>query len=154
MARGLTENDLCYVWAAYVKEPMEQLPIPRDLGAREFSEALLDHIETNFNGGWIIEGETREGKRPYGLILAWVRGRVIQVGDMIWFPWATSRGIYEGVVKFMDDMRGEFVVLDFAKVGDKKFFERVARHGVMRKVGHLHSIYPNEPAVLFETVRK
>lgn len=120
----------------------------------EFADLFLQYVAANYNGAWVIDAETREGVKPAGFIVAWVRGRVMEIGDMVWFPWATKRNVYESVVAFMERMRGDYVVLEFARMKDKKFFERVARHGVMRKVGHAHSIYEDGPAVVFETVRK
>lgn len=142
-----------YLWAAYKKGALAVMGEPFDgdeLRPADFEEAFLEHVGANFNGGWVAE---KDGT-PLGLILGWVRGRVIEVGDMIWFPWASARNVYEAVVRYMDDMRGDYVVLEFARLKDKKFFERVASHGIMRKVGHAHSIYPDGPAVIFETKGK
>lgn len=153
----MDDGDLKFLWAAYRQGAMKELsPALQKEGLKpqEFSETLLEYLAANFTDAWIAEAETLEGFKPAGLVVAWTRGRVIEIGDMIWFPWTTARNTLEAVVKFMDQLRRDFVVLEFARIEDKKFFERVAAHGVMRKIGHAHSIYPNGPAVLFETVRK
>jgi hypothetical protein len=153
----LEDADLKFVWAAYRLGALTSLaPVFERPGmkSQEFAEVFVDHLLANFTDAWIAEAETLEGFKPAGLIIVWTRGRVIEIGDMVWFPWASARNTLESVVKFMDQLRRDFVVLEFARIEDKKFFERVAAHGVMRKIGHAHSIYPNGPAVLFETIRK
>ncbi len=119
-------------------------------GVFQLNASLEPSISTV--GTWTVESvSSRNVREPVGLIVGWVRGRVVQVGEMIWYPWATNRNRIEGAVQFFDTMRREFHVMDFAQMKDKGFFEMICRHGILRKVGHLHGLYPNGPAVLFET---
>lgn len=110
------------------------------------------HSSIKTVGMWTCFADSTRGQRePVGMIFGWVRGRVIQVGGMVWFPWASKRNIFECAVKFFVELGREFHVLDFAEMKDKVFFENIARHGILRKVGHMHGLYPDGPAVLFET---
>lgn len=155
--RDVAEDDLRYIYASYrlgALDGFADLFKAEGLKPGEFADLFLEYVAANYNGAWVIEAETKEGVKPAGFIVAWVRGRIMEIGDMVWFPWSTGRNVYESVVAFMERMRGDFVVLEFARMKDKKFFERIAKHGIMRKVGHAHSIYQDGPAVVFETVRK
>ena len=154
----LDEEHIKYIWAAYrrgaLKGFAESLEV-EGLKPHDFAQAFLDHVAANFQEAWVLFAETREGFQPAGFIVAWTRGRVVEIAEMIWFPWATPRNVFEAVVHFMEGARKDgLVVFEYARFEDKRFFERVSSLGVMRKIGHSHSLYPDRRAVIFETMRK
>jgi hypothetical protein len=103
-------------------------------------------------GIWTILAKSKRGEtEPIGFILGWVRGRVIEIGGMVWFPWASQRNIVEGTVNFFDKMRHEACLLEFAEEKDRDFFNMIARHGVIRRVGTSHEIYPGAKALVYES---
>lgn len=154
----LDEPHIKYIWAAYRRGALNEFaPVfeTEGLKPQEFSEAFMAHVAANFQEAWVIETETTEGFKPAGFIVAWTRGRVVEIAEMIWFSWATGRNVFEAVVHFMEQARRDgLVVFEYARFEDKRFFERVCSLGVMRKIGHSHSLYPETRAVIFETVRK
>jgi hypothetical protein len=44
--------------------------------------------------------------------------------------------------------------MEFAQESEKKFFETLCKHGIMRRVGTSNVVYRGEPAAVFETIRK
>lgn len=160
--RGIEDSDYRYFWAAYKKGAFREIEeIPDDLGPQEFVDAFLDQIEARgLAHGWTFLAPSTRGYEPVGFAWAWGRGRVIEIADMIWFPWASSRNIVESTANFMNSMRkiapdptrpdDRFLVWEYARMKDKRFFEIMCRLGIMRRVGHIHGLY-KEPAVMFET---
>ena len=87
------------------------------------------------------------------------------MGDMVWYPRASDRNTLESALNLFDTIRKQvfdtkkevgdplryFTALEFSRIEDKRFFERIADRGVLRKVGHIVDLYANGPAVLFQT---
>ena len=73
------------------------------------------------------------------------------VGDIVWFPWSSPRQRIESAVNFFNEARKEIAFMEYARKQDKRFFEMIAKHGIMRRVGTSHNIYPDGPATVFET---
>ena len=123
-----------------------------DMGKEDFRSVIRELIEEQYNGAWTVSAPTtKHGKIPVGAIFAWVRGGVIEMGDMLWFPWASKRNILEASIIFFHEIRKQAVVLEFARKKDEAFFAHIASYGLMRRVGHVHDIYPDQPAILFQT---
>lgn len=156
-----------YLWAAYRKGALDEFhpAFSENLDAREFREVFAVILMENGWNDWILLTETKRGFEPIGFITAWPRGRIIEIADMVWFPWASKRNIWESAFNFFDSMRKKvadeasdpkdpmryFVVFEYARYRDKKFFERMVNKGVLKRVGHINDLYPAEPAVMFQT---
>ena len=56
-------------------------------------------------------------------------------------------------MNFFNEVRNHTPMIDHALEKDKKFFEILCRHGVMRRVGTSYNIYPDKPAATYETRR-
>ena len=161
--RGIEDSDYRHFWAAYRKGALKDIEeLPDDLGPQEFIDAFLDQIERlGLSHGWTFLAPSKSGYMPVGFAWAWSRGRVIEIADIIWFPWASSRNILESTANFMNSMRKmapnpmkpeqKFLIWEQARMKDKKFFETMCRLGIMRRVGHVHGLYSEGPAVMFET---
>lgn len=156
-------SDYRHIWAAYRKGALSEIKeIPQDLDPDAFVEAFVATIESRgLAHAWIFLAPSIRGYEPVGFAWAWGRGRVIEMSDMVWFPWASSRNVLESTANFMNSVRKiapdpkrpdqRFLVWEFATMRDKRFFEMMCRLGIMRKVGHVHGLYEGEPAVMFET---
>ena len=136
-----------YFWAAYRTGAFEGIGdgmFRAGLGQPEFIEALerwlsalsLTPIVYAHNG--VVVG--------FGTF--WVRGRVWQTADIIWFRWSTPRKILETYVNFVNEVRktvydesGNNMILEFAAEKDQAFFDHVCKYGIMRRVGTSHEIY-------------
>lgn len=121
------------------------------MGVEDFKIVIRELVDTQYNGAWAVTAPTNYGEIPVGAVFAWVRGKVVQMGDMLWFPWASKRNILEASIIFFHEMRKQAVVLEFAQKKDEAFFSHIASYGIMRRVGHVHDIYQDQPAILFQT---
>ncbi len=102
---------------------------------------------------------------PVGVCFAWLRGRIIEIASIVWFSWSSDRNRWEAAVNFFDSMRKSvfdeekdivdptryFLVLEYAKFEDKRFFERMSDQKIMRKIGHIIDLYPDRNCVMFQT---
>ncbi len=89
---------------------------------------------------YVFEAKTKKGIIPVGMVTGKLTGPMMWLGDVIWFPWASSRNKYESIVNFLNELRRMYVGLFTCTLGDKKFYENIARHGVIRRVGTLYDI--------------
>jgi hypothetical protein len=88
----------------------------------------------------------------------WVRGRVIQTENFVWFDYASQRNILAATVNFLNEMRRsvhpdtgrKYVVLEFAEQKDEEFFNTICKYGVMRRTGTYMEIYDGK-ACAYET---
>lgn len=166
--RPVEPGDLKYIGVAYRKGALDSMhPVFREeMTAGEFKAVFMEYAG-QFGSGWTFLAETKEGIRPVGFCLAWTRVRVIQIGEIIWFPWASKRSIWESSRNFFDVLRKTvhddqrdvndpiryYTALEFSHFKDKRFFERMSNLGIMRRVGHVLDIYEGDDstAVLFQT---
>lgn len=155
------EDHIPYFWAAYRVGSFDNLhPIFKEKLSNEgFSEALENYISENnltpFSFFGIVDGK----ERIIGIALFWVKGRIAETSDIIWFPWASKRVILECYVNFINNMRKEkfndtdkeYVVLEYAEEKDKNFFDHVCSYGIMRRVGTSYEVYHNEKCCIYES---
>ena len=156
--RPLSEKDIRYYWAAYQKGAFSSFgeAFPSDLSAKAFRTEFVEHVLKEFDGIWTPYAETKQGFIPVGMISGILVGPVMIIGDMVWFPWASDRNIYESAVNFINTMRKEIMVMDFAAFKHKPFFDSIARLGILRHGCRIHGLYPDgnekEDANLFYSV--
>ncbi len=152
----MADKHLPYVYAAWKKGALDWIEA-RDI--EEFKAGFLDFVLSRYAEGWTLYGPSLRGrKEPVGLGLAWRRGRVVEVADFVWFPWASARNKVETVTHLLDVLRkadhdeGKVMVLVFSGQDDKRFYDHVCRHGVLRRIGTTHNFYPGSRGGVYETV--
>lgn len=164
--RPFQPEDLKWIGAAWAKGALDDYDeiFRQEMSPQEFKETFIRHFEENFNAGWTFFAGTEDIK-PIGFAVAWMRGRVMEMGAFEWFPWASPRNILESSANFLDltrksvwDMERDvgdplryFTVLQFAHMKDNKFYTSLCKRGILRRVGHLTDFYPEAPCVLFQT---
>lgn len=159
--RPIENDDVKYAWAAYKKGNLAPMAGPfaeGGLTAEEFKAAFEVAILTRYHAAWTLFAETPKGFIPVGFVLAFhshpdpMMSPFMIVGDIVWCPWATKRNKVESAVGFFSQIRNTIPMVDYAH-GDvnKKFFEMLARHGVMRRIGTTFNIVHGEPTAVFET---
>jgi hypothetical protein len=151
--RPIENEDIRYLWPAYLEG---QLPMFKEgLTAKDFKEAVEVFILENYHGGWTLLANTQKGYIPVGMVFAKDDGvfsePVGKIAAVIWMPWASNRNKYESAVNFFNEIRKEFVFIGRAEMKDKHFYEHIARHGIIRRVGTIH--LENELISEWQTIR-
>lgn len=116
-------------------------------------------MDLNKLSSFTVQSINGGAEKPIGLIITWVRGPILQLSDMVWFPWATQRNIFEGALKFFDQIRRmedaesgqKYKVLEFSREQDKKYFERMMNLGVLKRCGKIEKLYPDQNSILYYT---
>lgn len=161
--RPMEREDMRYLWAAYKKGSLSRMGPPfndETMTADAFREAFETNLIGKFHGAWTLFAEVpNRGEMPVGAVLGFwphpdaERMPFMIVGEMVWFPWATPRNCVETAVHFFNVIRRDIPMVEYAASEDKRFFEMIAKHGVMRRVGTSYNVYAGEPAAVFETRR-
>ena len=152
--RPLGDEDIKFLWAAYRKGALESLGerFNEGLEPKEFKDAIGLEMVENYDFGWTLLAPD-----PVGLVLAFQshrnpeRSPFLVVGDIVWFPWSSPRQRVEAAVNFFNEARREAAFIEYARKEHRKFFEMIAKHGIMRRVGTSHNVYPREATTIFET---
>lgn len=146
--RPIEDEDIRYLWAAYKKNTFDGY-VKKDLTAKEFKIEITELMLNSYSGVYVCLANTKQGFVPVGVIpvagiyLGWM------IGDVRWFPWASTRNIIESFVNFINEMKKEVYLLGYCSDKDKDFFVYMAKHGIIRRVG---SINPKDKHLkLFES---
>lgn len=158
--RPLERDDMRYLWAAYKKGCLKSLGgafETDELDAAQFSAAFEQELASTYQGAWTLFAETKRGFIPVGVVLGFYSHPNPQlapfmiIGDMLWFPWASPRNKIESAVYFFNRIRHEIQMVEYANEDAKPFFEMIAKHGVVRRVGTSYNVYPGTATAVFET---
>ena len=143
-----------WIWAAYSKGALASMGEQFKSGEMEpaeFKDAFGREVLENYSAGWTLFADDKR----VGLVLGFYPHPKVQtymiVGDMIWFPWASPRIRIEAAVRFFSELRHTLPFVEYAKFEYKRFFDVIAAHGIMRRVGTSQVIYPGEPTAIYET---
>ena len=137
-------------------------PLAEDgLTADQFKDAFEGVVLSRYHGAWTMFAETIRGFIPVGMVFAFYShtehhlSPFMIVGDIVWMPWATPRNKIESAVNFFNIIRGDIPMVDYAYgETNKRFFEAVMRHGIVRRVGTTYNIVRGEPVAIFETIAR
>lgn len=155
------EDHIPYFWAGYRVGAFDNLtPVFKNkLTNEEFADELDDYISTNNLTPFSLFGVVKGVPRIIGIAMFWVRGRVMETSDIIWFPWASKRLILECYINFVNKIRKEefdktgknYMILEYAQEKDAKFFDHVCSYGIMRRVGTSYEIYQDAKCCVYES---
>lgn len=151
-----TRDDLRFAYAAWrlgSKIDMLHFEPDADMAGPEWVEYTAEFLIAHYAHAFTLFAKTHEGKRPAGIALLHQpdkRAGVLWMADVIWFPWASSRNKLESIVNFMNSMRKQWLIFEFAIPAETPFFDHVCRYGVMRRAGTVFDLY-TEPASVFQT---
>lgn len=158
--RPVEREDMRYAYAAYKNgclASMGEKWASGEMDAVAFAQAFEVELTTVYHGAWALLAETRKGFIPVGVVLAFYShpdprfAPFMVVGDMVWFPWATARNKIESAVNFFNRVRSERPMVEYASEKNKRFFEMICQHGIMRRVGTMHNVYKDEATAVYET---
>lgn len=156
-----SNEDMPFIWAAYKKKKLDVLgdSFKGDMSKEEFKEKIERYIFEN-NLSPVTFFTKKDGRdMAIGIGLFWIRGRIMQTENLIWFPWASNRIILESYVNFVNNTRKtlhepsgkKYLILEFAMEKDKGFFDHVCSYGIMSRVGTSLEIYNNEKCCVYES---
>ena len=156
-----SEEDMPFLWAAYKKRKLDILDpaFKVDMQKEEFQSKLEQYIYDNNLSPVTFFTKIGGKDVAVGIGLFWIRGRVMQTENLIWFPWASKRIILENYVNFINNTRKTlhagsnkpYVVLEFAMEKDKGFFDHVCSYGIMSRVGTSLELYEDGKCCVYES---
>lgn len=151
--RPIEATDVQYAWAAYKQGGLSEIVPEKDLAAPAFKAAFESAILANYHAAWIIQAQAKARFMPVGIIVgSWAtqQNAYMIINGVAWFPWATKRNILEGTVAFFNRIRKEMPWIGYAMNGHKRAYEVCCMHGIMRRVGTTHVVFPGQAAAVYE----
>lgn len=151
--RPIEASDVQYAWAAYKKGGMSEIVAEKNLAAPAFKTAFEAAILGNYHAAWIIQAQAKGRFMPIGIVVGcWATQQSVYmiISGILWFPWATKRNIIEGTISFFNKIRKEIPVMGYAMNGHKRAYEICCMHGIMRRVGTTHVVFPGQSAAVYE----
>lgn len=131
-----------------------------DMEPPAFKARFTSEVLTTYAAAWTLFAPVKDkGHIPVGVVLGFwshpdaTKAPFMILGDMLWFPWASSRNRVETAVHFFNTIRQGFPMVEYAEPDAKDFFVMLCKHGIMRRVGTSHVVYPDTPATIFETIK-
>jgi hypothetical protein len=131
------------------------------VGVQEFEILYSNYVNKNnlLSVSFFVYDKEKNEERLVGCCLFWPRGRVLQVSNMIWFPWASKREVYESSMNFFETFRKTietvsgryYKILEFAEEKDSKFFDRLVSIGILERKCEIDGLYPDGNAILYVT---
>ena len=140
--REIDSNDLRYLWVAY---KLGELKLPEGLEPKEFDETVLTILDTNYDYGWAL----LEKGKPIGFLFGSIAGGITFLSDAVWIK-ASSRSRIEHIVNIANILRKAMKFIFLCEEKDNHFYVHVAKHGIIRRVGHIHDI-SDKPMIQFES---
>lgn len=125
----------------------------QDLSPAEFTEALTAYFHGPVTDGWTFLGETSRGFEPVGFVTGTTVRKIFYIDAIIWLPTASPKNMLRGMVNWLNEMRKSLLVMQYIEKNNKvetKFWEHIARYGIIKRVGHVDGIYYGS-AILFQT---
>lgn len=140
--REINADDLRYLWVTY---KLGELKLPEGLEPKEFNETVLSVLEQNYDYGWAF---VKKGK-PIGFLFGSIAHGMTFLSDAVWIK-ATPRNKLESIVNICNTLRKGMKFIFICDQKDKDFYVHVAKHGIIRRVGHINDI-SDQPMIQFES---
>ena len=144
---SLNEDDAKVLYASYRlgKLPWESR---NGLSPTDFVSVMDEFIKNNYELNWSVR---MNGKTLFVLFGKNLH-KFIFLGDAVWWPKASNRKKVESVSAVLNYIRKQSVAFLESNYNDKRFYEFMSDHGILRRVG---SIYDTEQrgsrTALFQT---
>lgn len=107
-----------------------------DLKPREVLAAALEIIEANYPYAWSV----RHRANPVMVIFGRSAWDGVVLENPIFSARSSARERYEASISILEQLKQEVPVLVACADDQKRFFERLQDHKVVRKVGKLHDM--------------
>lgn len=161
--KGTSKDDIRAYYKAYqmgaLKDFNPAFSPDESFSQKDFEILFSDYVNSNHLLTVTFFGFKDDVEIPVGFGAFRMRGRIVEVDGLLWFPWATQKQILLSAVNFYDTFRKvtheassrNFKVLEFARKRDEKFFEKMVTMGILQKVGTFDGFYHNEDCVMYVT---
>lgn len=159
--RPIEDEDVKYAWAAYKAGKLADMDgvFAKDgMTAAQFKQQFELTVLTRYSGAWTMIADTPKGRMPVGFVFAFFSHKdpllspFMVIGDIVWCQWASKRNKIESAINFFNVIRKSIPMMDFAHGEEnKRFFEMIAKHGIMQRVGTTYNVKNGEPVAIFET---
>jgi hypothetical protein len=158
--RPIEAVDMRWLFAAYKAGALASMGgafAEPGMDATAFKATFEAEVTANYHGVWTLFAMSRRGFVPVGCVLGFYShpnprlAPFMIVGDMLWFPWSSPRNRVEAAVNFFKIIRQTIPMVEYADDAARRFFEIISIHGVMRRVGTMHNVYPGQATAVFET---
>lgn len=153
--RPIEERDIPVFFRGYQDGSFRENDLsPPGLDQDGFSKHLTKLVVETGDAATIVGEADSLGECPIALALFWRRWHVYEIREMIWMPWATPRQILAAT----ETMWRGFIfdgakLIEWVHPKDEKYFEKLSRTGVMKKVGLVTGIYPDgADAILYQSI--
>ena len=121
-----------------------------DISPETFHEYTIDFIDTHYDYAWTLKGKTSKGVVPVGFIFGVENNGIINIVEVIWLSWASTRNKIESALKFLSVIRNKHLLIMQVPHKEIKFMVRLCNYGMLHRAGTLLDVY-DEPAPLFQT---
>ena len=139
-----------YIWAAAKRGVFDIGEATADEFKGELSQLLADLME---KGGEGYIGIAKKGGREIPVCLCLIEYQQSRAYPNVWwFPEATARNKIELSVKFLIELKADFLVLIPVQEREVAHFFHLCKYGLIRKVGTIREYFPDGKAVLFQSV--
>lgn len=154
-------QDLRWLYAAWQLGGLRDLAgtFEEDLTKEEFSnlvQAVLTEFDDNttFTAPFIDPIDKTEKIGPVGILMMRAARKARFGMETVWFPWASPRNKFESWVNLLHNKGKDFLFLEFARESERPFWERLARLKLVRRVGSVYGMYPDGPALTYQSTDK
>jgi hypothetical protein len=149
--RPIEDEDVKYAGAAWKLGAFKGLnPVfDREMTPAEFRETFIGIVQS-VGAAWTVLADGPKGKRPIGFVFGIAAGKVITLTRVVPMPWSTMRQRVQGFIAWLNAVRREYIVFEYARHSERRFWEHVCRYGAMRRVGTILDM-EDEPIALFQS---
>lgn len=151
--RPIIEDDLGWLYAGY---KFGVFPFEEELGPAEFKETFVQFtmgFEEVYSLLAPLCGDSKDAGelKMVGIVGTATSGHRMEP-HALWMPWATPMNKLGAVVKFLQSMRKNYLVMIFSDSENKDFFTYLQTSGILHRVGvYEHYFGLNEKAWAFHT---
>lgn len=148
---GTSDADMDAYYKAYTLGSFKEAGFVDSMTSEYFPFYFAEHLKTLGCISVTFYTKIDGAELPVGVGIFWLRERIVQNENLIWFPWATPRNIIESSINYFDsfrkcsyrDTKEKYKILEFAQEKDVKFFDKLVSLGILDKVGEIPGIYAN-----------
>lgn len=150
----IEEDDMKWLYAAYKLGSFSDndlVNLERGMDAVEFDKQLRLLMTTYYDNAWVMESVNEGKRRRVGMLFSVLSGPFHLLGDVTWFPWATDRNKVETIVHFLNESRKENLMMWYCSYEDKRFYDHIARHGIIKRVGKISDLFEGGDVPFWQT---